>query len=901
MRSVSVRLADLNKVTIPIGFVGENLHTQVRIDCVKLFEEYPNAVPTLTVNPPMGDTYPAIVTRDGDYVIWEVEDSDLIYNGNGEIQLTFSVDEVVAKSYISRIRIEKSLVPTGEVPTPIENWIDEANEILAEAEKWEDVTAEAETLATGEPASVKIVEESGHNKFVFGLPKGEEGEPGTPGFSPVIVVTNITGGHRVSITDVGGTHTVDIMDGEKGDTGNGIASAVLNQDYTLTLNFTDGTHYTTPSIRGAKGETGDTGNGIASVTLNQDYTLTITYTNGQSTTTTSIRGEKGETGATPVISIGTVTTLQPGSDATASMDVTDPEHPVLSFGIPEGEPGEVTEAELNAVAESKADIIYDTASGAIATFSDGADNLPVKTLTVGIDPVQDLHGYDSPWPAGGGKNLLPLNDGTYTVGNAVTAVIKDGVMTMSGTATSAGGRLVAMTDDFMLPAGTYFINSNRSGSDVTVYINRKSDNTALNAGDNRTFTLSEDTIVFAGINVTIGTNYNGVTAKPMVNVGNTSIPFEPYENLCPISGWDSANVSRTGKNLFDVNRTQGTPDPSTGDYSTSPRKMDTSHFYVGLRPDNYYYPTNVSSWSVSDGAVSVVGANNAYGIGFPVSVKPNTSYCFSSVASGNPYIGVGFYDAEWHYVSAINNDGNTTLNFITPYNAAYAVIILRSTDTSVGTTWTNIQLELGSTASTYEPYSGSTAEYEFPQEAGTVYGGELTIHQDGSGELVVERKTVTFPDNHTFTLQTNQNRRRFEFNTSDYGLLKSELTSISSHFKRGRPENAPFGYFYLAKATSTTYFTFYDGDSKFASASELETWLQDQATNGTPVQVTFELAEPVTYQLTNQQVIALLKGSNNIWADTGDVAVEYPADTKLYIDGKVAELQALILENISNS
>lgn len=38
-----------------------------------------------------------------------------------------------------------------------------------------------------------------------------------------------------------------------GDTGNGIKSAVLNSDYTLTLNWTNGEAYTTPSIRGAQG------------------------------------------------------------------------------------------------------------------------------------------------------------------------------------------------------------------------------------------------------------------------------------------------------------------------------------------------------------------------------------------------------------------------------------------------------------------------------------------------------------------------------------------------------------------------------------------------------------------------------------------------------------------------
>ena len=45
--------------------------------------------------------------------------------------------------------------------------------------------------------------------------------------------------------------------GIKGDKGNGISSAVLNNDYTLTLTFTDGTTYTTPSIRGEKGEQGE--------------------------------------------------------------------------------------------------------------------------------------------------------------------------------------------------------------------------------------------------------------------------------------------------------------------------------------------------------------------------------------------------------------------------------------------------------------------------------------------------------------------------------------------------------------------------------------------------------------------------------------------------------------------
>ena len=119
--------------------------------------------------------------------------------------------------------------------------------------------------------------------------------------------------------------------GEKGEPGNGIASTVLNDDYTLTITFTDGTSYTTPTpirgeigltgpegprgltgetgatgAQGQQGEKGDTGNGIANTVLNNDYTLTITFTDGTEYKTPSIRGatgaqgqqgEKGETGS----------------------------------------------------------------------------------------------------------------------------------------------------------------------------------------------------------------------------------------------------------------------------------------------------------------------------------------------------------------------------------------------------------------------------------------------------------------------------------------------------------------------------------------------------------------------------------------------------------------------------
>ena len=85
-----------------------------------------------------------------------------------------------------------------------------------------------------------------------------------------------------------------------------------------------------------KGMQGDTGVGISSVVLNADYTLTITLTNGTSYTTSSIRGDVG---ATPNLTIGTVSTLPEGSQATATITGTD-EEPVLNLGIPVGDTGD---------------------------------------------------------------------------------------------------------------------------------------------------------------------------------------------------------------------------------------------------------------------------------------------------------------------------------------------------------------------------------------------------------------------------------------------------------------------------------------------------------------------------------------------------------------------------------
>lgn len=161
--------------------------------------------------------------------------------------------------------------------------------------------------------------------------QGSKGETGT-GVDHISLNSDYT--LTIFFTDGTSTTTAPIR-GEKGDDGNGITAINMNSDYTLTITLGNGSQYTTDPIRG---ETGATGNGVSSVALNADYTLTITFTDGTSYVTQSIRGAQGPTGRTPNFTIGTVSTLEPGQSATASIGGT-AENPVLNLGIPQGQPG----------------------------------------------------------------------------------------------------------------------------------------------------------------------------------------------------------------------------------------------------------------------------------------------------------------------------------------------------------------------------------------------------------------------------------------------------------------------------------------------------------------------------------------------------------------------------------
>jgi hypothetical protein len=202
----------------------------------------------------------------------------------------------------------------------VQNESDRVDAELNREAKINGMTVEAQDLPPFSTPTATISEVNGHKHIIFGLRPGDpfvirrtfnsveemNSYSGTDVETGqfVIIASNVNDPHNAEmyvkttngysfVTDLSGAQGIQ---GPTGLTGNGISSAVLNADYTLTLNFTDGTSYTSSSIRGAKG---DTGVSIASVVLNPDYTITINFSDNTSyTTSESVRGPQGATGET---------------------------------------------------------------------------------------------------------------------------------------------------------------------------------------------------------------------------------------------------------------------------------------------------------------------------------------------------------------------------------------------------------------------------------------------------------------------------------------------------------------------------------------------------------------------------------------------------------------------------
>lgn len=171
----------------------------------------------------------------------------------------------------------------------------------------------------------------------------------------------------------------------------------------------------------------------------------------------------------------------------------------------------------------------------------------LDSVSVQIIPTQDLHGYANPWPGGGGKNKLPPTIAETKSENGLSCASDgNGNFTFSGTLSGTFNK--TFTDigtAYVIQSGDYLhcLNSVASSS-VLMYL-YFTDNTSVYATlstTNKIQSLSgHEGKTVKAIRFYVGAQYNA-TVSPMIVNASTSTAFEPWENICPISGITGLSV-----------------------------------------------------------------------------------------------------------------------------------------------------------------------------------------------------------------------------------------------------------------------------------------------------------------------------------------------------------------------
>ena len=310
-------------------------------------------------------------------------------------------------------------------------------------------------------------------------------------------------------------------------------------------------------------------------------------------------------------------------------------------------------------------------------------------------------------------------------------------------------------------------------------------------------------------------------AVEAVQAEGTPSPSSPL----PISGWNGAVVNRCGKNLF-----------GTGSWYIP---YSASNYSLLVGNDTYFVKAGTYRLSFEYKRVDAPSLNSF--------ARIYSEHLTSvDVSKQTQYYSLGLSVADdWTLKTvliSVNQDGWFGLD---------------DSQLKGGVAYRNIQLELGSTATTYEPYNGNTYVIQF---GNTYYGGSLNVT---TGLLTVtwgnvDLGSLDYQYNASTNIFTSTNMTNFKEPTSTEQRRKGFLCDIyppssTTAINVNMDDKSMLRLSGQINIRNTSY-------------STVETF--QTAMSGH--QIVYELATPIEIQLTPTEVKTLL-GSNNIFADCGDI------------------------------
>lgn len=320
-------------------------------------------------------------------------------------------------------------------------------------------------------------------------------------------------------------------------------------------------------------------------------------------------------------------------------------------------------------------------------------------------------------------------------------------------------------------------------------------------------------------------NFDDGSANPLVDLkiqitasqgSGTPSPSNPL----PISGWEGANVTVEGSNLFG-----GT-------------------LVNGWCPLNPWIKNGVTHYVLAD----IISSSSTY-------------LQIHRVAKGVTPTGSNVENVG----SVISGTTISTKNFI-PDLATYDYYLY---STGSYTNIKNVQMKYSTpTQDTYEAYSGTTYPISWQTEAGEVFGGTLDVT---SGEGEISHVKIQGTDITTLSMDsTTSSVTTFTFSYNANGFPKGVAsTIISNRFSRSTPSGTVGR---VVNTASQIYFIVSTDELTSVDVAGGKQWLIDN-----PTEFVYEKDVHDSFEISPTQITALL-GTNNIWADCGDSEVKYIRD-----------------------
>lgn len=476
-------------------------------------------------------------------------------------------------------------------------------------------------------------------------------------------------------------------------------------------------------------------------------------------------------------------------------------------------------------------------NGSVVEFTATAPN-PIPYLSVDIEGSQDLNGYDKPWVGGAGKNKYNMPaffKNSQTTPRQYWGSEEPDFTTLvnslsAGTYTIAWRFIIREVED-TFRYSTRPILRTANGDIVTAdYVTDSEPYVDKEYTLNVTFTLTPEQVG----TITHIYWYMGYVPTQKVSVLDMQIveesefsQFYPYENICPITSYDSVTITQKSKNLFNKDGT-------------------ILYGYWGANSWNPIAEPSGSSWC-----------------GQIIPVEEGKTYTWSGNQTEGGVYNVWLSDASdiTSKISNVSTSGIITKTITAPEGAKAIWLALKQNTQS---SWSRLQFEEGDTATSYEPYA-KTYTVELTN-AGNVYKGTLDVT---SGELVVTEEVISVTSTMSWT-KSNTYVGSFYVHLREYTNYKWKPNARV--ICNVLPWVAIGATTYKAGYCSTDnsfsmWFPFFDANT---TVEEFKAYLASLEEDGNGVQIAYIYNEPETITLTPVQISNLI-GYNKITANSGDV------------------------------